>query len=250
MVSAIKGVMKLGGLTASNRLHLATGRSTLLKLLREYSNATYKAGGLKLMKVVITGTSRGIGSELARIAKQAGHDVLAVDRKVVDLRDPEAAAKIGEMCKPWGVVDILVNNAGIYRKGTSREDFQESFLVNSIVPFEITQALALYLKKSTHPRVVHITSLMGSIADNGSGGSYAYRASKSALNMINKCLTVDCPWLTTQVIHPGWVQTDMGGEGAPTPITESAQGIWLQIEKLDKAASGGFIDFRGQELPW
>lgn len=202
------------------------------------------------MKVVITGTSRGIGAELVKLAKNAGHEVLAIDRKTVDLRSPEAAAKIAALAEPWGVVDILVNNAGILRQGSSREDFMESYLVNSVVPFEVTQALLPLLKKSARPRVAHITSLMGSIVDNGSGGYYAYRSSKSALNMINKSLTLDNPWLTTMVIHPGWVQTDMGGPNATTPVAESAQGIWRLIEGMDKSQSGSFHDFRGKELPW
>ncbi len=202
------------------------------------------------MKVIVTGTSRGIGAELVKLAKGAGHEVLAVDRKITDVRSPEAAAKIAALAQPWGVVDILVNNAGILRQGTSREDFMESFLVNSVAPFEITQALLPLLKKSSHPRVAQITSMMGSIDDNSSGGYYAYRASKSALNMINKSLTLDNPWLTTMVIHPGWVQTDMGGVNATTPVGESAQGIWQLIEGMEKAQSGSFLDFRAKELPW
>ncbi len=202
------------------------------------------------MKIVITGTSRGIGAELVKIAKDQGHEVLAIDRKVVDLRSPEAGGKIAALAQPWGMVDVLINNAGIMKPGTSREDFQESFLVNSVVPFEITQALLPLLKKSSSPRVAHITSLMGSIADNSSGGYYAYRSSKSALNMINKSLSIDNPWLTTMVIHPGWVKTDMGGEQAPTSTAESGLGIWRLIEGMNKAKSGTFYDFHGKELPW
>lgn len=202
------------------------------------------------MKVVITGTSRGIGAELVKIAEEKGHEVLAVDRKTVDLRSPEAAAKIADLVKPWGVVDILVNNAGIMRQGTSREDFQESFLVNSIVPFEITQALLPYLKKSSKPRVVQITSKMGSIDDNTSGGYYAYRSSKSAINMINKSLALDNPWLTAMVVHPGWVKTDMGGAQAPTTTSESGDGIWRLIEGMVPSKSGSFYDFKGVEIPW
>src|SRR5262249_2933625 len=123
-------------------------------------------------------------------------------------------------------------------------------LVNSVVPFEMTQALLPYLKKSKQPKVIHITSLMGSIEDNSSGGYYAYRASKAALNMINKSLTRDHSWLTSVVMHPGWVQTDMGGPQAPTSTRDSAQGIWQVINGLGSEKSGHFYDFKGKELPW
>lgn len=204
----------------------------------------------EFMKILITGTSRGIGQGLVQIAKKAGNDVIAVDRKTVDLRSPEAAARIAELVKPWGSLDLLINNAGIFRKDASREDFAESFLVNSIVPFEITQALLPYLKKSQSPRVVQVTSKMGSIEDATSGGYYAYRSSKTALNMINKCLATDNPWLTTVVVHPGWVKTDMGGAQAPTSVDESTRGIWKLIEKLGTEKSGHFFDFESKEIPW
>lgn len=97
---------------------------------------------------------------------------------------------------------------------------------------------------------MNITSKMGSIADNASGGYYAYRASKTALNMINKSLSVDQPWLTSVVVHPGWVQTDMGGAQAPLPVTESAKGIWALALELRPEDSGRFLDYRGTEIPW
>ena len=95
-----------------------------------------------------------------------------------------------------------------------------------------------------------MTSMMGSIADNTSGGSYAYRASKAALNMINKSLSVDNSWLTTVVVHPGWVKTDMGGAGAPVEPRASALGIWKLVRGLKMKDSGHFFDFHGKELPW
>lgn len=223
------------------------------------------------MNVVITGTSRGIGLELAQLVLTAGHNVLAVARSpekskgllklkgdfkdkieivTADVASPEAAELIHGMAEDWGVVDILVNNAGILLKGDSRKDMVDSFVTNSVAPMEITKALVPLLKKSTQPRAAHITSLMGSIADNGSGGYYAYRASKAALNMINKSLTKDHPWLTSVVLHPGWVQTDMGGAQAPTSTRESAEGLWKVISGLGKDSGGRFFDFKGKELPW
>jgi NAD(P)-dependent dehydrogenase (short-subunit alcohol dehydrogenase family) len=223
------------------------------------------------MNVVITGTSRGIGLELAQLALGAGHKVLAVARNpekssgllklksdfkdkieivTADMASEDAVEIIAAAAKDWGHVDILVNNAGILLKGQSRAELLNSFTVNSIAPLELTQALLPLLKKSKQPRAAHITSLMGSIADNGSGGYYAYRASKAALNMISMSITKDNPWLTSVVLHPGWVQTDMGGAQAPTSTRESAEGLWKVIDGLDHKCSGHFYDFKGKELPW
>lgn len=223
------------------------------------------------MKIVITGTSRGIGLELTHQALQAGHDVLAVARNpekskgllqlrndfknrltlmTADLEKEGAAADVAVMAQDGGVVDVLINNAGIMKTGTSRADFMESFLINSVVPFEVTEALWPLLKKSKAPKVIQMTSLMGSISDNSSGGYYAYRASKTALNMINMSLVKDHPGLCSVVMHPGWVQTDMGGPEAPTSVTESASGIWKVIHNLKPSDSGRFFNFKGQELKW
>lgn len=223
------------------------------------------------MNVVITGASRGIGLELTRIALANKYRVLAAARSpmkskelvalkekypqaldlvTADLANDSGVDSIVQALKSWNGVDILVNNAGIMRQGEKAEDFMESFRVNSVAPFLLTKALLPLLKKGRAPRVVNITSLMGSVADNKSGGYYAYRSSKSALNMINKSLTQDHEWLTAIVVHPGWVKTDMGGAQAPTEPEESAQGIWSVISGTTSAQSGKFFDFRGQELPW
>lgn len=140
--------------------------------------------------------------------------------------------------------------AGIYSECESTADFIESFRINSVAPLMIVRALQPQLKKSKHPKTIQITSLMGSIADNQSGGSYAYRASKAALNMITKTLAQDEKWLICAVVHPGWVQTQMGGPEAPTPVEESAHGIWKVIQELKSSDSGVFIDYEGDRLPW
>lgn len=221
------------------------------------------------MKIVITGTSRGIGLELARIALAAGHELLAVARQpeksaglsslrrefpqrldivAADLQEPGAATAIA--AASGEVVDVLVNSAGILLESATRRDFMDSFLVNSVVPFEVTQGLLPLLKNSANPRVVHLTSKMGSIAGNSSGGHYAYRASKAALNIINMSLARDEAWLTAVVVHPGWVRTEMGGPDAPVAPAESAGGIWRLIEGLRPADSGRFYDYQGTQLPW
>lgn len=223
------------------------------------------------MKVVITGTSRGIGLALASRVVAAGHELLAVARQpdrspglmaladqhagrvrlhAADLREPQAAASIAGAAGALGAVDVLVNNAGILLQGDGPDDFAASFRINSVAPFEVTRALLPLLQQTGNPRAVHITSKMGSIADNSSGGYYAYRASKAALNAINRSLSLDHAWLTTVVVHPGWVKTDMGGAGAPVAPEESATGIWSLAERLARKDSGAFFDYQGKALPW
>lgn len=223
------------------------------------------------MKVIVTGASRGIGLELTRLALRQGHEVLAVARHpeastalselagefraqlrlhTADLRDANAAASISAATKDWLLVDLLFNNAGILLEGHTREDFLESFLVNAVAPFEVVRSLLPRLKLSANPRVVNLTSRMGSISDNSSGGHYSYRASKAALNMINRSLALDHPWLTSVVVHPGWVRTRMGGGNAPVEPADSAAGIWRLALALASGHSGRFFDYQGNELPW
>lgn len=224
------------------------------------------------MNILITGTSRGIGLELLKVALNQGHQVFAVGRKLeskpelqeliksygtklnlisADLGNPEAPEQIAnQVSGKIPELDLLINNAGVMHSGETEKDFLDSFKINSVVPFLMTKALFPLLKKSKNPKAVHVTSLMGSIQDNSGGGYYAYRASKTALNMINKSLSIDQPWLTTIVIHPGWVKTDMGGPQAPTLPKDSAQGIWKVLSELNKTDTAGYFDFTGKKLPW
>lgn len=223
------------------------------------------------MNVVITGASRGIGLELTRMALQNKYKLMAVARNpqssrelvalkekypealqivTADLEQDKSIDAIAESLGTWNCLDLLINNAGIMRQGVETQDFMESFRVNSVAPFLLTQALLPMLRKGKAAKVVHITSKMGSVADNTSGGYYAYRSSKAALNMINKSFARDHEWLTTLVVHPGWVKTDMGGAQAPTEVRDSALGIWKVIAGATPTQSGRFFDFQGHELPW
>ena len=207
-----------------------------------------------MMNAFITGVSRGIGLGLTKQAIDHGYRVLGVARHPegskelselrhqypekleilkLDLRDEDASKKIQTSVGHYPHFDLLINNAGIFEKDESKIEFLRSFEVNSFLPFMVTQSLLTKLQKSSQPKAIHISSMMGSITDNTSGGYYAYRSSKAALNMINKSLSLDHPWLSTIVVHPGWVQTRMGGEGAPTSVEESTSGLWKVIEKME-----------------
>lgn len=224
------------------------------------------------MNIVITGTNRGIGLELCRLALKTGHQVCAVSRQPsrspalqelkqefaskliildLDVTSASAGETLVSALAGWPFVDLLINNAGILEQEFSIETMMKSFQVNSVAPLMLTQALLPLLKLSPEPKVAQITSRMGSIADAKSGGYYAYRASKAALNMLNKCLAVDNPWLTALVLHPGWVKTDMGGSSAPVEPKDSAAGLWKVIGQSKKQTdSGHFYDYQGQSIPW
>jgi NAD(P)-dependent dehydrogenase (short-subunit alcohol dehydrogenase family) len=101
-------------------------------------------------------------------------------------------------------------------------------------------------------KVIHVTSGMGSIEDNKSGRFYAYRMSKAALNMASRSLAVDLrgDGIASAVINPGWVQTDMGGRGAPTPVADSVGGMLREIDAFSLERSGVFLDWKGRPYPW
>jgi NAD(P)-dependent dehydrogenase (short-subunit alcohol dehydrogenase family) len=223
-----------------------------------------------LMNVLITGVSKGIGLELTTEALRRGHHVFGVARHpeeskelmqlqkkyktltiiALDLANDDAQKKLGNDLKTTDKIDILINNAGILENASTKEAFMKSYELNAYVPFMVVETILPKLKTASNPKIVHITSMMGSIEDNTSGGYYAYRSSKSALNMIHKSLTVDHDWLISAVIHPGWVQTRMGGESAPTTVEVSANGIWKVVEGLTAAETGCFKDYQGKNLPW
>ena len=226
------------------------------------------------MTILITGSSRGIGLELTRQALLLGHTVYACARNpqksselvslvadypkalqvvTLDVSSDDSALKAAQQIQ--GSIDILINNAGVYLDSKAARFSElassvvvDSFQTNSIGPMRVTKAMLPHLSKSA--KVINITSLMGSIKDNAGGGAYAYRMSKTAFNMFSKCLSIEFPDFTVVSVHPGWVQTDMGGKGANTPIPESARGILDIALNARKEDSAKFYDFRKRELPW
>ena len=154
-------------------------------------------------------------------------------------------------------IDILINNAGI---GSTNQHFQavsskpwlEVLKVNLIAPLMVTQSIIDNVKKGVDKKIYFLSSQLGSIGDNTSGGMYIYRSSKTGLNQVAKSLSVDLKPLGITVIslHPGWVKTDMGGPNAPVSIDESIEGMTQVIHTTDIRDTGRFLKYDGKELPW
>ena len=215
--------------------------------------------------VLITGANRGIGLEFARQYSADGWDVVATVRESnpdldvlgvrverLDMRDLDAVASFGERLDS---LDLLIANAGTYgprspRSAAEGEEWLETFAVNTVAPYLLAQSV-LPLVARSGGKLVAITSKMGSIADNRSGGYIAYRSSKTALNSAWRSLAIDNrDKVVAAVLHPGWVQTRMGGESAPLEPEESVAGMRRVIHDLGPDQSGRFFSYDGSEIPW
>ncbi|MDJ0653184.1 MAG: SDR family oxidoreductase [Xanthomonadales bacterium] len=229
------------------------------------------ANGEASLTVLVTGANRGLGLEFARQFHERGYQVIGTARKPgsaeelkalgvrveqLDVTDAGSVKALAERLSDLPI-DILINNAGISGHGPAsflEHDFDQlgfTFEVNSLGPMRVTQALFPNLESGDAKKVVHITSRMGSIELNG-GGYYGYRASKAALNMLNKSLSAElgAQGFVCVVLHPGWVQTDMGGPNATLTPQQSIAGMIRVIDGLDSASNGGFFDYQGEEIPW
>jgi NAD(P)-dependent dehydrogenase (short-subunit alcohol dehydrogenase family) len=219
--------------------------------------------------VLVTGAGRGIGLALTKEFTNLGYRVIGTYRRPenakellemdsvlavkADVTDEKSFAPLKEELKKLGHLDVLVNNSGVIGQKQSLLNFDvsaaiDTFNVNTFGPLRICKLALPFMKQGG--TVAQITSLMGSIKDNGSGGYYDYRMSKAALNMFNMCLSKEFPQVTCLALHPGWVQTDMGGAGATVPVNESARGLLKVITGATLKQSGQFFDYRGQSLPW
>jgi NAD(P)-dependent dehydrogenase (short-subunit alcohol dehydrogenase family) len=215
--------------------------------------------------VLITGANRGIGLEFARQYSGDGRNVIATVREhspeldalgvrieTLDMRDLDAVAIFGERLD---ALDLLVANAGTYgpRSPESGEDgaeWLETFAVNTVAPYLLARSV-LPLVARAGGKLVAISTKMGSIEDNRSGGYIAYRSSKSALNMAWRSLAIDNRGkVVCAMLHPGWVQTRMGGSSAPLSPEDSVAGMRRVIDGLGPEQSGGFFNYDGSEIPW
>lgn len=219
-----------------------------------------------MQTTLITGANKGIGLQICAQLKARGEDVIAVCRTPspelaglgvriidgIDVTDAESISRLKSEIAGQRI-DVLVNNAGIM-KGDSfgsldYEAMLEQFRVNALGPLRVTEALANNLEEGS--KVVIITSRVGSIADNGSGGYYGYRASKTAVNQIGTNLKHELMprGIAVGLLHPGMVATELTGGQGISPI-DSARGIIERIDALNIENSGGFWHAEGYELPW
>lgn len=227
---------------------------------------------------VITGTNRGIGLELARQYAAEGWRVYAACRR------PETAESLNRLAADSGgrvsvhpldvtnaaqvrglaaviaddPVDLLLNNAGSYgpdavRFGNTDETgWIENFRTNVIGPMKMMEALADNVAASRLRLIASLSSKMGSMADNGSGGAYIYRSGKAALNAVMKSAAIDLAprGITAVVLHPGWVRTDMGGPHGEIDAQTSARRMRELLSRVGPEDAGSFFDIDGSIIPW
>ncbi len=229
--------------------------------------------------VLVTGAARGLGLEMCRQLLAEGRTVIACARKAgepdleklakgsdgrlhivpMDVGDEssirEAAGRIESLVDR---IDILINNAGVYPKigtvssGIDSDEMILAFRVNTLGPMHVITALLPLLRKGKDRKLAQITSKMGSIDDNTSGGSYAYRISKAALNMAVKNLAHEfgSERFIAMTIHPGWVQTRMGSSAAPLEIGAGVADILKTIDQATERDNGAFIGPGQERIPW
>lgn len=228
--------------------------------------------------VLITGANRGLGLEFCRQCAEQGWQVIACSRNPDDAfdlnnlvaRHPNIRLEALDVSAFWQIdalaeklaglpIDVLINNAGVYpdnaSNGFGRTDYQawtDALLINAQAPVRMAEAFLPHLKKGDKKLLVALSSLMGSMADNSSGGSIFYRSSKAALNAAMKTLAIDLKGQSVGVLifHPGWVKTDMGGPNGLINADESVSGMCALIENFSLDQSGRFVKYDGATMPW
>jgi len=226
----------------------------------------------------LTGANRGIGLAIVNEALNRGYRVFAGCRQpekatthqalaaatpdrivpvpidVTDTASIQAAAEV--VAARTDAVDLLINNAGVFPRGErignlNADTMLHTFHVNSIGPMIVVQKFLPLLRTSTDPKIFNISSQLGSITLHMSN-HYSYNSSKAALGMLTRILASELrpAGILAVVVHPGWVQTDMGGSAAPLQPGESARGILTLAERLSLADTGEFFTWDGRKHPW
>ncbi len=227
--------------------------------------------------VAVIGASRGLGLEFCRQFLTKGDKVYACCRApekasellqlqqtsgsqlqtvTLDVNNDVQLGKLSEViAEP---IDILIHNAGIYgprihnHQDVQADEWMEVLRTNTVAPLMVVKALTDRVANSTEKKIIILTSKMGSMGDNQKGGSYIYRSSKAALNAVGKSLAIDLAdqGIKVALVHPGWVQTDMGGADASIDSQTSISGLSRVIESLSEANSGLFFNYDGSLIPW
>jgi NAD(P)-dependent dehydrogenase (short-subunit alcohol dehydrogenase family) len=220
----------------------------------------------------VTGANRGLGLEFARqLSTRKDTTIVATAREPekatelarlvhdvlpLDVADPASIAKIPGLLKDRPI-DVLINNAGVPGKGNAiasldAADLRQTFAVNAFGALLVTQAVLPNLRAGQRKTIINITSVLGSISANRGGFNYSYAGSKAALNQMTVTLAYELKkdGFVAIVLHPGWVQTDMGGAQAPLKPEESVTGMLKVIDGLTAADTAKFLDYQGNKLPW
>ncbi len=218
---------------------------------------------------VVTGANRGIGLELARQLADRGYRIIAVCRQAspqlsalgvqveagIDITDRAGLEDLADRLGGTRI-DLLVNNAGLLIPSSldgiedQIDDWRAQYEVNALGPLRVTRALINHLNDGA--KVVIISSRVGSMADNGSGGAWAYRMSKAAVNMagVNLAHELADRGIAVGLLHPGFVRTDMTGGNGQVEPQEAAAGLVERIDELSMETTGSFRHANGEALPW
>ena len=229
--------------------------------------------------ILITGSNRGLGLEWARqfasddwrVFATCRHRAEATELHQLAEKYPNLSIHRLDVTRQEEIqslaadlnsesIDILLNNAGVYLEkfddrlgtGLSYDDWMYTMQVNTLGPMRVAEAFSSHVARSERRLIIAITSHMGSITEISNPGSYYYRSSKAALNACMKGLSIEMrsQGISVLILHPGWVQTRMGGPGAQISTTQSVTGMRNIADKFKPTDSGRFFRYNGTEIPW